>query len=53
MKLIILFIIFEGINLYLIGETDSYMIINSKNFSLDLIPYKNGLHSDLEKMKFL
>ena len=49
MKLIILFIIFEGINLYLIGETESYMIINSKNFSLDLIPYKNGLHSDLEK----
>ena len=47
--LIILFFILEQINLYLIGETDSYMIINSKNYSLELIPYKTGLHSDLEK----
>ena len=49
LNLIILFFIFERINLYLIGETDSYMIINSKNYSLELIPYKTGLHSDLEK----
>lgn len=53
MKLFIIFFLFHGINLYLIGSTDSHLILNSKNYSLNLIPFKTGLHSDLEKNSIL
>ena len=48
MKLFIIFFLFHEMYSYLIGSTYSYIIINSKNYSLDLIPYKTGLHSNLE-----
>ena len=52
MRLIILFLLFHLINLYLISETFSYIIIDSYNFTLDLIPYKKGFSSNLEQNQF-
>ena len=49
MRLIIIFLLFHVINLYLISETFSYIIIDTYNFTLELIPYKTGFSSNLEK----
>ena len=49
MKLIIIFLLIHGLNLFLFFITYSYIIINSKNYSLDLISPKEGLFLNLEK----
>ena len=49
MKLWVIFLLFQGLNLFLVGESYSYIIINSKNYSLELIPPKEGLFLYLEK----
>ena len=49
MRLIIIFLLFHVINLYLISKTFSYIIIDSYNFTLELIPHKTGFSSNLEK----
>ena len=52
MRLIIIFLSLQVINLYLIRETFSYILIDSHNFTLDLIPYKSGFSSNLEQNQF-
>ena len=49
MRLIIVFLLFHLNNLYLISKTFSYIIIDSYNLTLDLIPTKNVLSSNIDK----
>ena len=48
MKLTILFFLFHGIKLYLIGNTFSYILINSNNYTLELVPYNSVLYSEID-----
>ena len=49
MRLIIVFLLFHLNNLYLISKTFSYIIIDSYNLTLYLIPTKNVLSSNIDK----